>query len=200
MIAVLDEYDRKGRMIPYEAGLACHKSIIGFPVVAHLTLDYLGKPADFGGHEVRTVRDGGKQEVRFGTMPIGSVTDAWIEARTVEGYTGVKNVILIRAKLWTSRYPEYFAVLDKLWEQGQVTSSWELTVERAEETARGRILQAFRFIGNALLGSTHQGAVPGAGMLEYAQADGSSELALACALAKDTEIKQETNYEMSREK
>ena len=109
--------------------------------------------------------------------------ESWIEERPVAGYTGNKFCIMIRAKLWSTRYPEYFAVLDKLWAENNVKSSWELTVQEAVQTLKGRILKAFSFIGNTLLGSSVLGAVPGAGVYEYAQAD--PELELAAALSKD---------------
>lgn len=189
LISVLDEYDKLGRMIPYDAALAYHKTIIGFPVVARLVTDFSGRPIDFGGHEARMVKGAtGRPEMRFGTTPVGSVMDAWIERRALEGYEGEKNVILIRAKLWTSRFPEYFKVLGRLWAEGNVSTSWELTVERAEETVRGKILRAFRFIGNAILGTNHSGAVKGAGMLEFAE---DEERQLAAALRKD--FRQEDN-------
>ena len=184
MISVLDEYDLNGRMIPKESGELYHSSIVGFPILAKMVCDEAGDPMDFAGHEMYLVTDeSGNTQVRFNTHPIGSVVESWIEEREVAGYAGKKFCIMIKAKLWSTRYPEYFAVLDKLWAARNVKSSWELTVQEAVQTAKGRILKAFSFIGNTLLGSSVIGAVPGAGVYEYAQAD--SELELAAALSKD---------------
>lgn len=184
LISVLDEYDLNGRLIPKESGELYHSTIVGFPILAKMVCNEAGEPVDFAGHEMVIVTDEeGHSQVRFGTHPIGSVVESWIEERPVAGYIGNKSCIMIRAKLWSSRYPEYFAVLDKLWAAKNVKSSWELTVQEAVQTARGRILKAFSFIGNTLLGSGVVGAVPGAGVYEYAQAD--SELELAAALSKD---------------
>lgn len=189
LISVLDEYDLNGRMIPKESGELYHSSIVGFPILAKMVCNEAGEPVDFAGHEMYIVTDEeGNSQVRFNTHPIGSVVESWIEERPVAGYIGNKSCIMIKAKLWSTRYPEYFAVLDKLWATHNVKSSWELTVHEAVQTARGRILKAFSFIGNTLLGSNVLGAVPGAGVYEYAQADG--ELELACALSKDVCIEE----------
>lgn len=184
LISVLDEYDLNGRMIPKESGELYHSSIVGFPILAKMICNEAGDPVDFAGHEMYVVMDDdGNTQVRFNTHPIGSVVESWIEERDVAGYVGKKSCIMIKAKLWSTRYPEYFAVLDKLWAAHNVKSSWELTVQEAVQTAKGRILKAFSFIGNTLLGSNVIGAVPGAGVYEYAQAD--SELELATALSRD---------------
>lgn len=194
LISVLDEYDLNGRMIPKDAGEAYHSTIVGFPILAKMVCNEAGDPVDFAGHEMYIVRDEeGNEQVRFNTHPIGSVIESWIEEREVAGYSGKKNCIMIKAKLWSTRYPEYFAVLDKLWAAHNVKSSWELTVQEAVQTVKGRILKAFSFIGNTLLGSNVLGAVPGAGVYEYAQADQckDAELELAVALSKDVAQRKE---------
>lgn len=184
LISVLDEYDLMGRMIPKESGELYHSTMVGFPILAKMVCNEAGDPVDFAGHEMYIVMDeNGNSQVRFNTHPIGSVVESWIEERAVAGYVGNKSCIMIKAKLWSTRYPEYFAVLDKLWANNNVKSSWELTVQEAVQTAKGRILKAFSFIGNTLLGSNVIGAVPGAGVYEYAQLD--SEVELAAALSRD---------------
>ncbi len=50
-------------------------------------------------------------------MPIGSVLNAWGEERELDEFDKPKKCILCSAKLWSSRFPEYFKVLDKLWEK-----------------------------------------------------------------------------------
>lgn len=173
LISVLDEYDRMGRLIPKEAGEKYHETLRGFPIVAKLIRDRANRGVDFGAHEMRrTKKRNGQEEVTFDTYPIGSVIDTWIEQREVAGYDGLKDCIMARAKLWTCRSPEYFKVLDQLWQAGQISSSWELIVTDKEEQTLGRkILKAFSFIGNAILGTTSVPAVRGAGILEYAEAE-----------------------------
>ena len=185
LISVLDEPDAYGRIIPKEAGEQYHQTIVGYPIVAKLIKNVLGKPTDFGGHELVVTKDkNGKKHSKFNTIAIGSVVESWIEEREVDGYEGTPNCILIKAKLWTSRFPEYFKVFDKLWEEGNIQSSWELTASDVEEKDGFSIYKVFEFIGNALLGRTKKGAVHGAGVLEFAEFyDFDTELAEA--LEKD---------------
>lgn len=173
LISVLDEYDRMGRMIPKESGEQYHETLRGFPIVAKLIKDRANRAIDFGAHEMRQwTKRNGEKEVTFDTYPIGSVVDTWIESREVAGYEGEKSCIMAKAKLWTCRSPEYFKVLDRLWQENKVSSSWELITTDVEEASLGRkILRAFSFIGNALLGTTSVPAVRGAGIYEYAEAE-----------------------------
>ena len=200
LISVLDEWDENNRLIPKEVGEKYHSTIVGFPIVAKLIRDEDGNPVDFRGHEMQVIiNEDGTTDYRFDTVPIGSVLDSWIETREVAGYDGEKDCIMIKTKLWSDRFPEYFTVLDKLWAENNVKSSWELTVEKSEQTIRGKIIKAFSFLGNCLLGSSVLGAVPGAGVYEYAQSDkddkSNSELILASALSKDCEGFSDNNTE-----
>ena len=186
LISVLDEPDGYGRIIPEDAGKKYHKTIIGFPIVAKLVKNVFGKPVDFGGHELVITKDkNGKKQSKFLTTAIGSVTDAWIEEREVEGYDEEKKCILIKCKLWVTRFPEYFKVFDKLWEDGKIQCSWELTATKVEKKDGFSIYKVFEFIGNAILGSQKTPAVQGAGVVEYAELDDDYDTKLAEALGKD---------------
>lgn len=208
LICVCDELDLNGRIIPQESADLYHSSIVGFPIVAKLVCNAAGDPVDFAGHEMYLItNENGEEEVKFGTHPIGSVVKSWTEDREVAGYTGQKHCIMIQAKLWSTRYPEYFKVLDKLWAANNVKSSWELVVSEAVQTAKGKILKAFSFIGNALLGSSVIGAVPGAGVYEYAQKTDDSndpEFELAMALSQDVAVsnnqRKEGDADMKKDK
>lgn len=185
LISVLDQPDLYGRIIPSDAGEKYCKTIIGYPVVAKLKKNIFGQVSDFGGHELIEVKaKNGKKKKKFATQAIGSVLDAWTETREVEGYDGEQECILCKAKLWTSRFPEYFKVFDKLWEQGKISSSWELTASKVEEQGENKIYKIFEFIGNCVLGSGHVGAVPGSGVIEYAELE-DYDAELADALEKD---------------
>ena len=191
MISELDAWDLNGRFMSKEVGEKCHKSIIGYPIVAKLITDKKGNPVDFGGHEVTKKKDSeGNINYKFNTVPIGSILDSNIE--TIDG----KECIVISTKLWSDRFPEYFTVLDKLWEDGKVSSSWELAVNEWEETDEGKILKDVEFLGNCILGSTVEGAVPGAGMLEYAEIN-NDEIALASALRNDIDKNNEVGEKMN---
>lgn len=189
LISVLDEWDLNGRFISKEEGEKGCKSIIGFPLVAKLIVNEDGVPVDFGGHEVYKVQNtDGSSEYKYGTQPIGSVMDAWIEQRTVPGYEGVKDCIMISAKIWSVRCPEYCAVLNKRHRKGCVNSSWELVSESVDIVPQGKLLKDISFIGNCLLGSNIPGAVPGAGMIQCAEKEDTDEIELAIALSHDSMI------------
>lgn len=185
LISVLDQPDLYGRIIPKDSGEKYCKTIIGYPVVAKLKKNIFGQISDFDGHAIIEVKaKNGKKQKKFTTQAIGSVLDAWTETREVEGYEGDQECILCKTKLWTSRFPEYFKVFDKLWEQGKVQSSWELTATKVETEGEFKIYKIFEFIGTCCLGSTKTPAVPGAGVIEYAELD-DYETELAEALEKD---------------
>lgn len=197
LISVLDEPDSYGRIIPEEAGEKYFDTIIGYPIVAKLKKNIFGQPVDFGGHEltIQKTKDG-KKKSHFDTVPIGSVTDAWIEEREVDGYDGMPKCILIKTKLWTSRFPEYFKVFDKLWDDGEISSSWELTATDVVTEGANKIYKVFEFIGNCVLGKNHIPAVPGSGVIEYAELDDE----LADALMTDISNTDIANYEDIEEK
>ena len=200
LISVLDEPDSYGRIIPEEAGEKYFDTIIGYPIVAKLKKNIFGQPVDFGGHEliIQKTKDG-KKKSHFDTVPIGSVTDAWIEEREVDGYDGTPKCILIKTKLWTSRFPEYFKVFDKLWDDGEISSSWELTATDVATEGANKIYKVFEFIGNCILGSNRNPAVPGAGVIEYAEMDDLEEQ-LSSALLADISNTDIANYEDIEEK
>ena len=186
LISVLDEYDLNARMIPKETAISCGDTLIGAPILAKLIYNpFTGKPSDFGGHEVYwTTDDDGNDIIKFGTEPIGSVTKQWIESRKIDGFETPKDCLMIEAKLWTSRFPEYTKVLDRLWGERKICSSWEMTIHDAISTIQGRILKAVTFIGNCIIGC--EPAVPQAGIVEYASMkDKTDELELMTALSKD---------------
>ncbi len=205
LISVLDEWDLNRRMIPKETGERCYKSIVGFPILAKLIKDKKGNPIDFGSHELKyKIKQDGKYELHFSTMPIGSVVDSWIEERSLEGHEDKKSCILVKAKLWTSRFPEYFKVFDDLYSKGKISSSWEISVKKQTIVKEGKILDDIEFIGNTLLGTNVIAAVPSAGVIEYsellecASAD-NSETLLSAALIKDI-YKNEEEKVLSNEK
>lgn len=193
MISELNAWDLNGRYMPEETGVKCHKSIVGYPIVAKLLTDMNGNPADFGGHEISVEKDSeGHTTYKFNTVPIGSIVDSNIE--NVNG----KRCITISTKLWSDRFPEYFEVLDRLWSEGRVASSWELAINDCEITDEGKILKDVEFLGNCILGSTVEGAVPGAGMLEYAEIN-NDEIALANALRNDINKNNKVGEEVDKE-
>lgn len=198
LVSVLDQPDLANRIIPEEAGEEYYSTLIGYPLLAHLKKNIFGKPQDFGGHEMSEIIDeNGKKKKKFNTIAIGSIVDAWIEERELDEYEGGQKCILCKAKLWTSRYPEYFNVFDKLWNNGKLSTSWELTATDVEEDENGnKIYKVFEYIGLALLGSAKTPCVPGSGVLQYAEVEENYEAELAEALEKDIANLDIENKEM----
>lgn len=103
---------------------------------------------------------------------------------------------MIKTKLWTSRFPEYFKVFDKLWDDGNISSSWELTATEVVTKGVNKIYKVFEFIGDCILGKNHTPAVPGSGVIEYAEFDDE----LSNALMTDISNSNTSNYENIEEK
>lgn len=200
LISVLDEPDAYNRIIPEDAGEKFYSTIIGYPIVAKLKKNIFGKGVNFGGHELKIEIDkSGKKKSHFDTIAIGSVIDAWIEERDLDDFDEPKKCIMCKSKLWTSRFPEYFKVFDALWEQGHISSSWELTATEVETKNEFKIYKVFEFISNCLLGSDRTPAVKQAGVIEYAEMDDLEEQ-LSSALFADVSNTDIANYEDIEEK
>ena len=166
LVSVLDHENLNGVLIGAKEGKKYHSTLVNKPIQAYLKYDEDGRPADFGGHELREKLDAdGNRMYYFATQSIGTHIKTWIENRYMEEYGGNVDCILAEVELWTSRYPEYYAVAEKLLEEGKLSSSWEIDTHKYEYVGGKKRLLEFEFIGNALLGSDVMPAVSGAGVM-----------------------------------
>lgn len=166
LVSVLDHENLNGVLIGAKEGKKYHSTLVNKPIQAYLKYDEDGRPADFGGHELREKLDAdGNRMYYFATQSIGTHIKTWIENRYIEEYGGNVDCILAEVELWTSRYPEYYAVAEKLLEEGKLSSSWEIDTHKYEYVGGKKRLIEFEFIGNALLGSDITPAVSGAGVM-----------------------------------
>ena len=166
LVSVLDHENLNGVLIGAKEGKKYHSTLVNKPIQAYLKYDEDGRPADFGGHELREKLDAdGNRMYYFATQSIGTHIKTWIENRYMEEYGGNVDCILAEVELWTSRYPEYYAVAEKLLEEGKLSSSWEIDTHKYEYVGGKKRLIEFEFIGNALLGSDITPAVSGAGVM-----------------------------------
>lgn len=166
LVSVLDHDNLNGVLIGAKEGRKYHNTLVNKPIQAYLIYDEDGRPADFGGHELREKLDAdGNRMYYFATQSIGTHVRTWIENRYMPEYGGNVDCILAEVELWTSRYPEYYAVAEKLLEDGKLSSSWEIDTQRYEYVRGKKKLLEFEFIGNALLGSEITPAVTGAGVM-----------------------------------
>lgn len=170
IMSVLDEYNRNDVLITEEDGELYHDTIVGQPIVASLKYNIFGDPVDFKGHEVVCEKDkDGNNLYTFNTSAIGTVTESWIEEREVEGYNGLKKCIMIKARIWSYRFPKFAQIFMKLWNKNNLKTSWEILIDKSEKTDKGKIAKVFEFIGNCLLGSNVTPAVNGAGVVAVAE-------------------------------
>ena len=181
LISVIGEPNLNGVIIEKDTADLYAPTLKDMPCVAYLK----SKESDLGGHELRVTKNkDGTKEYSFATSAIGTYFDVWVENREVDGFEDKKDVILAKVKLWSSRFPNYIKVVEKLFNKGKLSSSWEIDVLESEQTDSGKVLKEWEFMGNCLLGSNIQGAVPQAGMLEIASVS-DDELELAEALTQD---------------
>lgn len=166
LVSVLDHENLNGVLIGAKEGKKYHSTLVNKPIQAYLKYDEDGRPADFGGHELREKLDAdGNRMYYFATQSIGTHIKTWIENRYIEEYGGNVDCILAEVELWTSRYPEYYAVAEKLLEEGKLSSSWEIDTHKYEYVGGKKRLIEFEFIGNVFLGSDVTPAVSGAGVM-----------------------------------
>lgn len=165
LVSVLDHENLNGVLIAKKEGLEYYKTLINKPVQAYLKYDEEGRPSNFGGHELKRKLDAdGEPMYYFDTASIGTHTNVWVENRYIPEY-GYVDCILAEVELWTSRYPEYYAVAEKLIADGKLSSSWEIDTLKYEYARGQKQLMEFEFIGNTFLGSDVDPAVSGAGVL-----------------------------------
>ena len=181
LISVIGEPNLNGVIIEKDTADLYAQTLKDMPCVAYLN----SQKSDLGGHELRVTKNkDGTKEYSFATSAIGTYFDVFIEEREVDGFEDKKDVILAKVKLWSSRFPKYMEVVEKLFNKGKLASSWEIDVIKSEQTDSGKVLKEWEFMGNCLLSNSIQGAVPQAGMLEIASVS-DDELELAEALTQD---------------
>jgi len=193
LISVIGEPNRNNVVIEKETAELYMGTLKDMPCVAYLK----STEDDLGGHEYKyKINQNGEKEYYFATNAIGTYIDVWIEEREIDGFDDKKEVILAKSKIWSTRFPKYMKVVDDLFEEGKLSSSWEIDVIESEITGANKVLKEWEFIGNCLLGSNVTPAVPQAGILEVASIS-DDEMLLAEALAEDVFQNKQDKVEAS---
>lgn len=152
------------------------------PVQAKYKVNENGEPT-LGGHEVKMVNGVPK----FGTASIGVHEAVWVQEEEVEmpdGQTVVLPCLYAKSRIW-KRYENCISAIRRLFEAGELKSSWEIECSKYEVKDGIKYLRDYEFIGNALLdGVTNPPAYSSAGVIDIAQ-QSSSNLMVAEALAAD---------------
>lgn len=173
-------------------------TLIDNPVVAKIGVNDDGT-ADFESHNhtiVNRVGENGKlyQTSKFDTSAIGTFTDVQIEK--ING----KEYIVATAKLW-KRFPEFCALVIKRLSEGNLGTSWEITVDKSHTEIIGgqkiKIIDSGSFIGHALLNKKLPPAYKDSQVLEVAS--NCTDDDLIEALNKDFSLSQSLNIEDKKE-
>lgn len=178
-VCYYDEPNGNGVLLPYDdSALDIAQTLVGMPVQAKYIVNDKGEP-DLSDHCVSVDDDG---NVTFGTESIGVHTEVWIEDDTVQTFKGeIKTLpcLFARQKIW-KRYPNYISAITKLYDEGNLHNSWEVSSFEYLYENGTKKLMSYVFEGNAYLGSN---VTPAYG--ESAKALEMSNLMVASALAQD---------------
>lgn len=178
-VCYYDEPNGNGVLLPYDdSALDIAQTLVGMPVQAKYIVNDKGEP-DLSDHCVSVDDDG---NVTFGTESIGVHTEVWIEDDTIQTFKGEIKILpclFARQKIW-KRYPNYISAITKLYDEGNLHNSWEVSSFEYLYENGTKKLMSYVFEGNAYLGSN---VTPAYG--ESAKALEMSNLMVASALAQD---------------
>lgn len=175
-----------GVLLPMEDNTAeIAQTLVSMPVYAKYTTNAKGEPT-FRGHEVSIDQAG---NVTFGTTPIGTHTEVYIQDDTITTYSGETMTLpclFARQRIWT-RNRNAVAAAKRLYSEGKLYNSWELNVSEYQYKDGTKVLAKYVFEGNTFLG--YETASPAYGssatVLSLSGEGDENELLVAEAVAKD---------------
>lgn len=173
------------------------QSLVNKPIVARYTWD-----EDIGGnftsHEM--YEDWLTGEIRFGTEAIGTITAVSVQNKMVKPVyldTEIElPVIVYEATIWEHRFPEFAKVIRKLYTNGELGTSWELSPNtlvsdedcEIEGIPNPRTSDDWTFLGNALLGEGIRPAYSGTSKITNVASVEISESSMVLANAMHDDI------------
>ena len=157
LLCYYDAPNENGVQLPSEEALIKAETLIDMPVVAKYRI-VNGKP-DLGGHEA--YYDSKTKEVKFGTDTIGTHQSVYIEDTEIEIDGEIQKLPCLYAisRVWT-RNKNVVEAIKRLFDEGKLTSSWEICVNAYDFKAGIKILTDYYFEANCLLGSNILPAYP----------------------------------------
>lgn len=160
------------------------KTLINMPVVAKYKVKS-GEP-DLGGHEAYIDRY--TKEVKFNTDNIGTHINVVIKDTEVKinGEKQTLPCLYSTSRIWT-RNKNVVKAIKRLYEEGKLTSSWEISVNSYTYKDGIKILDDYCFEANCLLGSDVTPAYPCASVVDMSSLN-ESQLMIAQALEQDKEV------------
>lgn len=152
------------------------KSLINKPIVCK----YKDNIDDLGGHEHVVDNKTGKI-IELNTIPIGTITDVWIEKISEDDDT---EALFAKATLWSYKYPKILEVIERNFKVGICTSSVEVEVHKYNDEASQEYRYGidFTYLSNCLLGQSTSPADNDAGVMSI------SDKEIAQAIKHDLEI------------
>lgn len=193
LLCYYDAPNENGVVLPSEKALEKAESLVNMPVVAkYKVID--GQP-DLGGHEVYL--DPVTKDIAFDTEEIGTHTSVEVKDAEIEihGEKRTLPCLFATSRIWTARHKNTVNAIKRLYSEGKLTSSWEVSVNSYEFKDGVKVLNEYSFDANCLLGSNVLPAYPCASVLNMASLE-QSQLMIAEALTKDKKednVEQETN-------
>ena len=165
------------------------QTLVGMPLQAHYVVrDGVG---DFSDHCMTKDADG---EVHFSTESIGYHEKVWIaddEVETCEGTIETLPCIFAQSRIW-NRYPQYLEVAKRLYESGELYSSWEISSFAYEFDNGTKTLTDYVFEANTLLSPSVTPAYGRAAKTFDMSSYSDNELMIASALSDDLISQKQT--------
>lgn len=182
-VCYYDEPNGNNVILPYDDdALQKAQSLVDMPVQAKYAVNQNGDP-DLMDHCVAYDDNG---NVSFLTASVGVHTGVEIKDDTVVTFNGETKTLpclFATAKIW-KRYPNYCAAIKRLYDEGNLHSSWELSSFSFNYENGVKTLGDYIFDANCFLGSNYTPAYgQSAEVLELSSIDG--ELMIASALSRD---------------
>lgn len=189
ILCYYDVPNENGVLLPLDKALEKAETLVNMPVVAKYKV-VNGQP-DLGGHEAYI--DPITKEIAFDTQEIGTHTSVEIKEAEIElhGEKRTLPCLFATSRIWTTRQKNTVKAIKRLYDEGKLTSSWEVSVSSYEFKDGIKVLNDYSFDANCLLGSKVLPAYPCASVLDIASLE-QSQLMIAEALTKD---KEEVNME-----
>lgn len=192
LMCYYDVPNENGVTLPYKDAIEKAQTLVNMPVVAKYKV--INKKPDLGGHEayIHPVT----KEIEFDTDEIGTHTSVCIKDTEIElhGEKRVLPCLFSTSRIWTTRHKNTVKAIKRLYDEGTLTSSWEITVNAYEYKDGIKVLSDYSFDANCLLGSNSLPAYPCASVLDMASLE-QSQLMIAEALTKDKEEDEQVEIE-----
>ena len=164
------------------------KTLVEQPAVCKVIKNSDGT-LNLSGHEMKKVQEFNSEtnkletKVYFDTNPIGFFNSSEIEDIEIDG--AIKKCITANVTFWT-RYSNAISVINKLFDEGNLHVSYELTFSESYIENEVTWLKGICFFGVAILGSGIQSAYPVSSVIELSELDDTNiDFELAQAFTQD---------------